>query len=208
MAKTFKSSFNFALLWSVLVAISTIVGFALAQFLAGKFFNQRDYDDYDFAIALFLYILVIGFFIGTSQWIVLKIQLRKIWRWVPATAIGYPMGVFVSLFILSMLENKFARLGEQFYDVYTKIKPFAIFMLTGMFTGAMQWFALGRKLTTSIKWVLVSGLGFMLGCLFILVPDNVHHTNRLVGIMGVIGFGLLTGVFASLLVVSPEMKNE
>jgi hypothetical protein len=56
--------------------------------------------------------------------------------------------------------------------------------------------------------VIVSGLGFMLGCLFILVPDNVHHTNRIVGIMGVIGFALLTGVFASLLVVSPETKNE
>ena len=129
MTKTFKTHFNFALLWSSLVLGGALVGFSLGAFLV------RDFDDREYALAVFLIIFVFGLFIGTGQWLALMIRLRNIWWWIPATAIGYSVGGFGFFFILAMLGQAFLGFDELYGGAYPWIQVTLTLLLTGMVTG-------------------------------------------------------------------------
>ena len=205
--KLFKTELNFVLLWSTLVFVSTIVGSLISYLLV------RNFDDRDYAFGVLLLVFVVGLFIGFGQWTAIMIKSKNIWRWIPATAIGYSVGSFSSFFLLALVGQAFFSLEDQYSDIYQSIQSILMLLVTGIFTGILQWFALGRKGRTSIKWLLVSGLGLVIGFLPTVFPVKDYIPNRmvssvLVGSVGILLFALLTGIGAVQLIVSPEPSND
>lgn len=198
MIQKFKEHFNFTVLWSAFVVISAVIGFSLGIFLV------RDIDDhYYFALSVFLFIFVLSFSVGVGQWLALFINLRNFWIWIPLTAIGYSVGSFVFLFILASLGSTFLDYDELYFGAYPWILMTVTLLLTGMFTGCLQWIALGKKLKTSITWSVVSGVSLVIGFLYPFSPVAAYQEpTPFLLVVCVLVYAVITGVFASSLIVS------
>ena len=197
MIKTHKEYFKIFLLWVPLVSIGSLVGLSLGRFLT------KNFGDRDFGLTLFIALILVGLFIGLGQWIVINSRLKKVWYWTPATAIGFSFGSFISYFIVSIIGRS---LLHRYYEVYQWIEMPATLMAAGMFTGALQWLALKRRLAESIKWLLVSGLSLTLGFVALNFIDESPLAYVGSSIFG-LTVGLLTGVFAEPLILRPEFKD-
>jgi hypothetical protein len=207
MTQTFKTPFNFALLWSTLVLIGAIIGFFLGRFIV------RNFDNRHYALSVLVIAFMVSLFIGVGQWLALMIRLRNVWWWIPATLIGYSVGSFVFFFIIAILGQAFFRSDQLYMRLYPWIQFALPLMLTGIFTGALQWFALGRRLSTSLKWLLVSGFGLVIGLLPVVFLANEYAAKKvgsltLFGIIGIILFALFTGGFAGPVIVNSETNND
>ncbi len=203
MVKMPKKSIKFALRWSVVVSICTIVGFTVGMFLF------LHIDEYWYAELMFLLIFVLGLFVGMGEWFVIHSKVRNSWWWIPATAIGYSVGGFSFFVFVSWLEKFFIRFAYQDAEV----KTIVILILTGMLTGILQCLTLGKRLTIILQWALVSGLSH--AAVEFLIVYSPFHGNGTVqtiasiifGIICVLAFSFLTGIFAGMAFVDSETQT-
>ncbi len=200
MVQKFKEGFNFTVLWSAFVVTSAIIGFSLGLFLV------RDIDDhYYFALSVFLFIFVLSFSIGTGQWLTFFIKRRNFWSWPLLTAIGYSAGSFVFLFVLTSLGSIFLDYDDLYFGAYPWILTTLTLLLTGMFTGCLQWIALGKKLKTSTTWSVVSGVSLVIGFLYPFSPAAAFQApTPFLFVVCVLVYALITGAFANSLITSAK----
>jgi hypothetical protein len=202
MTKAHKAYFIFLLLWILLVSIGSLVGFSLSSFLI------KNFSDRDLGLGVFLLLISVGLFIGLGQWIAINSRLKKVWYWIPATTIGFSFGSFIAYFIIDFIGAGLLHLDTHYFSAYQLSQVIATMMAAGMFTGALQWLALKRKLKTSLIWSLTSGLSLVFGGVVMIFTINARLINYLDSSIFGLAFGLFTGLFAEPLLLRPESKNN
>lgn len=135
---------------------------------------------------------LIGAMIGTSQWMYLRWRIREASWWIPATALGWGLGLPLAVWL-----NLWAgfRLSAILYGV-----------VIGIAVGLGQWLLLKRWTAPAGRWILISAVALPVGMLLVGMVDQqwvaeshagweqMRWGTALAG--GVAGWfvGLLTGV--------------
>ena len=99
----------------------------------------------DAGVVVALFGILIGVSLGITQWLVLRRQFPRAYRWVLASALG---GLAVGVLGLAMGEAVGGPLGGA---------------VIGAALGSMQWLVLRRLTSRAYVWVVASILGFALG---------------------------------------------
>ena len=99
----------------------------------------------DAAVVVAVFGLLIGVSLGITQWLVLRPQVPRAYRWVLASALG---GMVVGVLGLAMGEAVGGPFGGS---------------VIGAALGSMQWLVLRRLSSRAYVWVLASIVGFALG---------------------------------------------
>ncbi len=181
MLNRFSPSFN--LLW-VLWFVVTLLGSTLAS-LAGS---------WGFS----------GLLIGIGQWAILRTRLHKTWLWIPATAVGIPLGLVIGVIDLSVLS-----LTIDFQ--YAWIGFLLMASLAGTIIGGLQWLALYRSLDGASRWVFVSVLSWGIGITLALYIFSAYYDGGLdLGFGILIGavVGAISGAFVESTLINPDLKPE
>lgn len=207
MVKFLKSQLNFALLWSVLVLISAIAGFSITGLL------NRNLDDRDYTIRLLLTLLLIGLLIGLGQWLAIRSKIKNGLTWIAATAIGFSVGSFLSFFIVGMVAQSLLGPENRHAGTYQWVEAMTANMMTGIFTGGLQWLTLRRKSTTTLRWLLLSGVSLVAGYMVNVFAVDLFSINDLefsirFGIIGGFVFTFSTCAFAELLIPHSKLAND
>ena len=187
--------------------VGSLIGASLDSFLTNDF------------ILLFL----LGLLIGLGQWAVINFRLKNVWGWIPATAVGFSLGAYISVFVVSISfiildfpENP-SYIGEYDYSAYAAYSTvwdqwfvFMVAMGAGVFTGALQWPALQREMEPPLKWWLISGLSLAVAY----EMEVIFHANANTSysssfsippwvIFGLV-YGLMSGAFVEPLLLHDE----
>lgn len=128
---------------------------------------------------------LIGALIGVSQGLYLRHQLRNVWWWIPATGLGWGVGLPVA-----MLLNLLAGLGlsAALYGVFI-----------GVSVGFAQWLVLNREFTPARRWVWANVVGLPLGvALAGTVERTLLQSTETQG--GFVGYALFAALVAGLVV--------
>lgn len=123
--------------------------------------------------------LAAGFGIGLLQWVVLQHRIRKTWRWVVASALGWAAGW---LFVLAAVPDAF-----DFLDGF----------VAGLAVGIAQWWILRNEVEWSGWWIVISVVGWSTG--ITLAPGIL-----LTGILA----GAVTGIAMELLLRFPKPVKD
>jgi hypothetical protein len=119
--------------------------------------------------------VVIGIALGVLQFFVLQHRLRRAWRWIPATILGWWLGAVIVTFLLPSSMDFLAG------------------VITGLSLGVAQWLVLRRELAWSAWWIVVNIVAWTTG--YALLPGVL-----LTGVMA----GLITGTALGLLLMLPR----
>ncbi|MCB9134292.1 MAG: hypothetical protein H6636_02630 [Anaerolineales bacterium] len=154
---------------------------------------------------LSLFGLLIGAMIGTSQWMYLRWRIRRAIWWLPATAVGWGLGL--PLASLVTILTGLDVLSAVMYGV-----------IIGASVGLAQWILLNRWVFTAGRWLVISIVALPLGITLTGFVDQQLQTEARAaweqmrwgtafagGIAGLV-VGLLTGV--TLLVLLSRRRDE
>lgn len=119
--------------------------------------------------------ITIGIGLGILQWFTLQHRIRKAWRWIVATAVGWISG---STLILALLPD-----GADFLAG----------VILGVTTGIAQWFVLRSELYWAGWWIIINVVAWTTG--MALLPGVL-----LTGVMA----GAITGFALILLIRYPK----
>jgi hypothetical protein len=119
--------------------------------------------------------VIAGFAIGVMQWFALRDRIRKSWRWILATGVGWAIGVG---FVLFAIPDEFSF-------------PFGI--IVGATTGIAQWLLLRNEVNFSGWWIVISIIAWFTGLSMI---PGLLTTGTMAG--------LLTGIAIELLLRNPK----
>jgi hypothetical protein len=199
MSKIIRSS------WFLWVLV-TSVGSAIGVTFAGRF--EGLFDDYSLQLFFLVEIALGGLLISFGQWMILRTKRTGTWGWIPATAIGLPVGFFVGFWINEFLPG--SLIANKWIQTYVMAS------VAGIFAGTLQWIALQRKLKNSLKWILVStlswGIGITItGFIFETYLSNIDLGYLFAPILGMfIGIivGIISGAFAESALIRMEHKNS
>jgi len=122
-----------------------------------------------------LAIFVIGLGLGILHWFILQHKIRKVWRWVLATAIVWTTGAAIILFLVQD--------GMEFFAG----------AVVGLTTGTAQWLVLRKEVNWPAWWIAISIIGWTTG--MALLPGLI-----LTGVM----VGVITGIALELLLRYPK----
>jgi len=165
--------------------------------------------------------LLFGCVFGLVQWLVLRRHLSKAGRWVSASALGGPVGFYLSMeVVLPAVAPGFASLNvsqeELAYDA-------VLFLVFWAVMGVAQWLVLRRQVQRALWWAVlsaISGAGF--GVVAAITSDFVYRrftsTSRIaaeaivfqvaagatVDAAAAIVYGALTGL--GLLMLLPKLR--
>jgi hypothetical protein len=164
-----------------------VTGFGLASG-QGIGLWLEDGDSY-FPIFFLVGVVISGVLIGFGQWVLLHADYKLSWLWIPATAfgiaVGLPMGILVSDFLVSLVLKE----SDWSYFVVTAL-------IIGTITGTFQWLFTGGKLV-SAKWIIVSAVSFLGLAFFYPSFDNPIYAFDSEGwAWSILLFGSLFGMFA------------
>ena len=174
------------ILWLVVTVFGLTIGMAIGLSLVSDYFFRPLYILIGFSIS--------GLIVGFGQWILLRSRIRNMWRWIPATAIGLPLGILLGF--------------------WGGIIPMAI--AAGLFTSVFQWIALRRNLKDSSQWIVISVISWGVGITTALyLHDNyLHDTEFIFGnysriglIIGII-VGVVSGGFVESALINAKNKND
>jgi len=196
-------------LWAFVTSISSIVGFSLGYLISDYLIPDRYFANHHLQTPfLFIIITIVGLIIGFGQWTLLRATLEKSWKWIPATTIGLPLGLFIGFIVVNILLI--------FIDLQnTWIVYFITAGIAGAFIGTLQGFALYAKLQGLVTWILVSALGWGFGFAIISFASEtfLSHVNSwyisypfdgiTIGIM----VGLFTGAFIESTLVDQRVNK-
>ncbi|MEW6031128.1 MAG: hypothetical protein ACOYZ8_08935 [Chloroflexota bacterium] len=153
-----------------------------------------------------------------------KHQNKKAHTWILATLVGFIVGSFLSFIVFSVVMSLFSSLvsaiemmssskpGEHwyFYGIFNIIHGIATIMGAGMFIGTCQWISLKKKTAGSLKWSLVTGLGFVIGAIFAGTFGSLFSEASFILLTIIFSFifGLVSGLFAEQLIIYPETQQQ
>src|SRR5688572_5428728 len=198
MSKIIKSSW---FLWALVTSIGSAIGFTFAGRFEGLF------DDYYLRLFLLVEIAMGGLWISLGQWMILRMKLIATWGWIPATAIGLPVGFFVGSWINELLP------GSIFANEW--VETYVMASAAGIFAGIFQWLASQRKLKSSLKWILVSALSWGIGItttgfIFDTYFSNIDFGYLFFPILGMFMgtiVGIISGTFVESALIQIEHKS-
>lgn len=140
-----------------------------------------------------LYILmgfgISGLIIGFGQWLLLRSRISHMWRWIPATAIGLPLGILFGFFG-----------GTLFMSI-----------TAGLFTSTFQWVAIRKKLNGSFRWIMVSTISWGTGMTVALYLFETYLRNAdflfgnysKIGLLTGVIVGAISGCFVESMLINP-----
>ena len=170
-------------------AVAGFTGLPLGRVVAA----ERGMDSVFSAVTTMgLFGMLIGGMIGVSQWMYLRWRIRRATWWIPATALGWGIGLPLALSI-----NLLAGLGLSaiFYGV-----------VIGGSVGLGQWMLLKQSATPAGRWVFTSVVAIPLGIMLAGYVDQrlllnvgnqweeVRWFTAVSGGVAGLAVGLLTGV--------------
>ena len=204
MSETRKASSTFFLLWFFVVSISIYIGASLSSPLGDFLFSlhKNSYGpgmDRDFEEIL-SFIFLVSLLMGLSQWLVINTRSNISLSWIPATAISFTVGSFISFFILAYLSDIFLGLDVVSFWV-------AVYMMAGMGTGVCQWISVNKKLSKSFYWSLITGLSLSSGLFLMMVVSNYLTDKSVSSIAFSVTVGLISGIFAEPLIIHSKTDN-
>jgi hypothetical protein len=124
---------------------------------------------------------ITGAVLGAAQWLVLKGRIPVSFWWIIATSAGLALGLALSVALLG---------SEVSGDVL-----FGRAAITGFWVGAAQWFLLQQKLAGSAIWIVVVGLGWVIGWIMTRGAGiDLSLKWSVFGAAGAITFQVLTGL--------------
>ncbi len=113
----------------------------------------------------YFFVPVIALLIGSLQYGLLRRYLPHMGWWIPATVLGYSLGMLLTLGLRGALV--YLETAEPFYESWTKNM---FFILLGLSIGACQWLLLRRRLPRAGWWIIANIVGWGLLALIIAVP--------------------------------------
>jgi len=179
--------------WTLLSALGLALGLLAALVLG---------DPIDAVVGMILVTPVltgiVGAFLGTSQWVVLRKRLANARWWIPASAAGLGLGLTGGIVLVEQVGR--ALTGGQVHvgalDSATRAGSLLVVgLVSGLFLGASQWFVLRSRPAIARTWLWVSTLG--LGAALLagsLAADFVF--GGLTAPAGFVGFVLVAGLIA------------
>jgi hypothetical protein len=142
------------------------------------------------AHALPVAFVVCGLLMGLGQWVVLSARLKRVWPWIPLTAVGFPGGFVLGSFTSLIIDE---------VDPYLTMS-----LVLGTLLGGFQWLVLSKKVRNSIWWIPASILSWVIGINLTLASlDLINFTDFLRGIDFILLLGILLGVFVGILGAVP-----
>ena len=197
-----KWSIPIWLLWTILTSISFGIGIvAVNEFL------RLDTDTYLYLF--FVELAVIGLFPSIGQWLFLQKQIKKSWLWMPATALGLPLGFFlfyaISLAFSLIVGILFPNSSIDLYSIngFDLFSPIGLFV-TGLIIGILQWLSIGNEMKNSLKWGLISALSW--GGTFLFIPLFLSLNSFTLGSAAGLIIGLISGTFVETIIIDSKKK--
>ena len=197
-----KWSIPIWLLWTILTSISFGIGIvAVNEFL------RLDTDTYLYLF--FVELAVIGLFPSIGQWLFLQKQIKKSWLWMPATALGLPLGFFlfyaISLAFSLIVGILFPNSSIDLYSIngFDLFSPIGLFV-TGLIIGILQWLSIGNEMKNSLKWGLISALSWGGTFLFILLFLSLNSFT--LGSAAGLIIGLISGTFVETIIIDSKKQ--
>ncbi len=188
---------GFWLRWLLATIIGTVFGMVIVFFGLASLLSRSSQIVYGVLIGG-----VIGAFVGTSQWLILRKYLDRVGLWVPLTLISWV--VFWELELMGVLSRV---LGQN--SGIALIQDMLHLAVLGCLTGGLQWLLLRQKVQAAGWWVLASILGTVLGAL---VADGINITlgsdSPLDFLSGSIIGGIITGVCMMWLIQRASLANR
>ncbi len=187
--------------------IRWILGTTLGPFVGFVFlFGYLAYDSYKWTIIVPMGFIVIGILLGIGQWVVLRTHLINVWTWIPLTAIGFILGVFIGLFSGNWIN----------IDGWNPSIPVAV----GASMGIFQWPVFSKQVRRSIWWIPASiiswtiGLGIPLVVFDLTTSEHIWSNYLLIlygaslGLLWGILVGLISGIFLIFLISKSVSKRN
>ena len=135
-------------------ALATAFGWSLAAYAGlpiGRVVLAEGGPEAIFSVGVTMGVLgmLIGGMIGASQWMYLRWRMRDANWWIPATSLGWGIGLPFALWI-----NLLAGLG---------LSAFLYGVVIGGAVGLGQWVLLKRSTSPAGKWILISVVALPIG---------------------------------------------
>jgi len=146
--------------WAVISQIERVVGGTIE--VAGR---MRITEDFLFG---YLFVPLLGLLTGLLQYLLLRRYLPRIGWWIPATALGLPLGIAV------------VYLGYAIWPIVLSANSTwsvaLLFVSVGATTGLAQWLVLRQRVSRAGWWVLASVLGW--GAVLLIAGMVVTRATR------------------------------
>ncbi|HEX6898246.1 MAG TPA: hypothetical protein VF789_00965 [Thermoanaerobaculia bacterium] len=148
---------------------------------------------------------IVGAFLGTSQWVLLRRRLSNARWWIPASAAGLGLGLTAGVVLVEQIGRAITggQVNIRMFDVVTRAGSFALVgLVSGVCLGAAQWLVLRSSSPAARSWFWTSTLSlcaaFVTGSL---AADLVF--GGLTAPVGFIAFVVITGLLAGALTSRP-----
>ena len=188
---------NLLILWLLATAFGPFVGLTFL-------FGYLAHDSYKWTTILPLSLVITGILLGVGQWAVLRTQLKNVWTWIPLTAFGFLLGVYLGLVLADRFEAGY----------WNPSMPISI----GTILGITQWPVIAKKVNRSIFWIPASiiswtiGMGIPLAVFDHTTSEKIWADYLLVygaglGLMWGILVGSISGILLTFLVGRSVIKT-
>lgn len=141
---------------------------------------------------------IVGAFLGTSQWILLRRRLENARWWIPASAAGLGLGLAGGIVLVEQIGRAVTggQINVRTLSVPERAASMAVVGLaSGLALGAAQWLVLRRHTRLARRWFWASTLAFTVSlCISSLLADLVF--GGLTALPGFLGFVLAAGLLA------------
>ncbi len=166
------------LLWAFDTTISSALGLTLGERLI--------VSSGDPLLRVPALLVTSGLFIGVGQWMILRTRFTKAGGWILATVIGLTFGFLVGLWVLDQLSGNLLAVE--------------MWVIVGsMLTGTLQWYALQKKMSGSLKWILTSVLSWGIAINLTAFIFETYFTALSLGVLYFPVFGILIGAFVGII---------
>lgn len=157
--------------WVLVTTLGWIIGYLINSVIISAFnFSAETVaqgDRPELVLASILSLVSIGLAVGTLQWLVLRKQVAPSTLWVPATTIGFAVGIWLGLAFM------------------------------GLGTGVAQWWVIRKSFSKGTWWPTISAVGWPLGYLAGGSVGGalltVTGSQLLAGLIGILVTGLIIG---------------
>ena len=171
--------------WIIMPVLCVPIAFALyfvitraIIYFAGEFIYVNGVrhisEDY---LLVYIFVPAIGLLTGLLQYGLLRRYLPRMGYWMPATLLGYSLGLLLTLILREALIS--AGTAAAFYQSSAQNVSF-IFL--GLSIGVSQWLLLRRRLPRAGWWIVANVVGW--GLLALIMGGAL-------GLFGIIALGLL-----------------
>jgi hypothetical protein len=126
--------------------------------------------------------------LGIAQWSVLRVTRLSIRRWIPATVLGFSVGVAAPLFASFAPEGVLPN-----WPPVDELESYSLFL--GASIGTAQWFSLRTRLRRSLSWIPLTTLSMFAAFHLVSLLGSAARCGILVpSVIGAATFGYTSGL--------------